>query len=83
MSSRIFTAPDNLAWKRAYMAAVLEKDRRRVIELIPEARTKLYERLRELKEAGSVPCDEVEAIDDALYQLQALQSSLSYRDELG
>jgi len=83
VSSRIFCAPDSLEWKKAYMAAVLEKDRRRLPGLIHEAREKLSKRLRELWLVGAVPCEEVAAIDDALYLLQALLNSLSYRDEAG
>ena len=83
MSSRIFAAPENLDWKKAYMAAVLEKDRRRVPRLIQEARAKLSERLHELWRLRPVPREEVEAIDDALYLLQGLLSSLSYRDGSG
>ena len=81
MSSRIFSAPDGLEWKKAYMAAVLEKDRTRLPGLIHHAREKLSERLRELWQTGPVPCDEIAAIDDALYLLQALRNSLLYRDE--
>ena len=83
MSSRIFFVPENLDWKKAYMAAVLEKDRGRVPILIEQARAMLSERLRELWKSGPVPSDEMEAIDDALYLLEALLSSMSYREEIG
>jgi len=83
MSSRILSAPENLDWKKAYMAAVLEKDRGRLPGLIQQARQRLCERLRELWVLGPVPSEEIEAIHDALYLLQALLSSLSYRDEPG
>ena len=83
MSSRIFSAPDNLEWKRAYMAAVLEKERTRLPDLIQDAVEKLSDRLRELWVAGPVPSEEIEAIHDAFYLLQALRSSLSYRDPTG
>ena len=76
MSSRIFSLPENLEWKQAYMAAVLEKDRGRLPPLIQDATQKLSERLHELWGKGPVPSEEVEAIDDALYLLQALLSSL-------
>lgn len=79
MSSRIFTVPEDLDWKKAYMAVVLEKDRVRLPGLIQEAREKLATRLHQLKAIGSMPCDEVEAIDDAFYLLQALHSSMLYR----
>lgn len=83
MSSRIFFLPENPDWKKAYMAAVLEKDRTRLPELIQDAKKKLSDRLRELRLSGSVPCEEIEAIYDALYFIQALNSSLPYRDEAG
>lgn len=81
MSSRISSVPENIHWKRAYMAAVLEKDRTHVPRLIQEAKDSLSERLHELSSAGLVPNEEVKAIHDALYLLEALLSSLLYRDE--
>ncbi|HET7438562.1 MAG TPA: hypothetical protein VFJ56_03630 [Nitrospira sp.] len=83
MSSRIYSVPESLAWKKAYVAAVLEKDRKRLPGLIQEATRKLSERLHELWATGPVPSDEIEAIDDALYLLHALRSSLAYRDDGG
>ena len=83
MSSRIFATPENLEWKKAYLAAVLERDRTQVPELVQQAREKLSNRMRELWATGSVPSDEVEAIHDALYLLDALLSSLSYRHDSG
>jgi hypothetical protein len=83
VSSRIFSVPENLEWKKAYMAAVLEKDRARVSGLIQEANKRLSERRRELWRLGLGPSEELEAIDDAHYLLQALLSSLAYRDEPG
>lgn len=83
MSSRIFSAFENLDWKKAYMTAVLEKDRNRLPVLIQEAVEKLSDRLRELCAIGPVGSDEIEAIHDALYLLQALRSSLLYRDHPG
>lgn len=81
MSSRISFAPENLDWKKAYLAAVLERDRALLPALIEDANKRLCERLRELKILGSVPCEETEAIHDALYMLQALRSSLLYRED--
>ena len=81
MSTHFSAGPDNLEWKQAYMAAILEKDRTRVVGLIQDARSKLSTRLDELA-AESHPYDEIEAIQDADYLLQALQSSLSYRNDL-
>jgi len=81
MSTQIFTVPESLQWKQAYLAAILEKDRTRVVDLIQDARSKFASRLDELA-ADSHSYDEVEAIQDAEYLLQALQSSLSYRNDL-
>ena len=81
MSSRLLDIPQNLVWKQAYMDAILEKDRARILELIENARLELARRLIELKQNGPIPCDETEAIHDACYMLHALESSLSYRDE--
>ena len=81
MSTYISAVPENLEWKQAYMAAVLEKDRTRVVGLIHDARSKLATRLDELA-AESYSHDEIEAIQDADYLLQALQSSLLYRKDL-
>ncbi|HTT24777.1 MAG TPA: hypothetical protein VMG82_38025 [Candidatus Sulfotelmatobacter sp.] len=81
MSTHIASVPEGVAWKRAYLAAILEKDRNRITGLIQDARSKLSVRLEEL--AGDFfSYDEIEAIHDADYLLQALQSSLSYRTDL-
>ena len=81
MSSNFSSVSESLEWKQAYLAAVLEKDRTRIVSLIDDARSKLSARLAELT-AQSYPHDEVEAIQDADYLLQALQSSLAYRNDL-
>jgi hypothetical protein len=81
MPTCIAAVPENREWKQAYMAAVLEKNRTRVAGLIQEAKAKLSSRLDELT-GGSVAHEEIEAIHDAYYLLQALQSSLSYREDL-
>lgn len=81
MSTQTSTLPENREWKQAYMAAVVEKDRTRVPALIQHARSKLSDRLEELA-AEALSHDEIEAIHDADYLLQGLQSSLSYRGDL-
>lgn len=80
-ATHISAVPEGLKWKPAYLAAVLEKDRTRVVGLIQDARSKFANRLEEL-EAESYSHDEIEAIQDADYLLQALRSSLSYRTDL-
>ena len=81
MSTYISAVQEGLEWKQAYLAAVLEKDRTRVVGLIHDARSKFATRLDELA-AESYSHDEIEAIQDAAYLLQPLQSSLSYRNDL-
>ena len=83
MSSHIFNVPDTVDWKQAYTAAILEKDRSTVVRRIEQARQELSNRLQELTLTGSPLCDEIEAIHDAFYLLQGLQSSLRYRNDLG
>ncbi len=81
MSTHISAVSETLEWKQAYLSAILEKDRSRVVGLIADARLKLASRLAALADE-SFAYDEVEAIHDADYLLQALQSSLSYRTDL-
>lgn len=81
MSTHTFTVPESLVLKQVYLAAILEKDRNRVVPLIEDARSKLATRLDELT-AEFRSYDEIEAIQDADYLLQALESSLSYRTDL-
>jgi len=83
MSSLISFPHENLDWRKAYLAAVLEKDRQRLPALIRRARETCSERLLTLSKSGPVPSDEVNAIHDALYMLQALLGSISYRTEAG
>ena len=61
MSTHISAVPEGLDWKQAYLAAVLEKDRTRVVGLIQDARSKFATRLDELA-AESYSHDEIEAI---------------------
>lgn len=82
MSSLIFALPETLDWKKAYLTAVLEKNRNEVPMLVQKAKEKLSQRLHELWAIDRVPCDESEAIDDALYLLDALLSSLPYRHDI-
>ena len=80
--TRISAMPDELGWKQAYMAAVLEKDKGRTLVLIEHAQQELIGRLHQLKAQELGSRDEIEAIHDASYMLDALRRSLSYRDDL-
>jgi len=85
MSSPILSLPESLAWKQAYMAAILEKNRGEINKRIDDAREKLYARLREITVGEGGPFykheheEEIEAIHEADYLLEALRSSLAYR----
>ena len=85
MSSPILSLPESLAWKQAYMAAILEKDRFAINKKIDDAREKLSTRLREITVGEGGPFykheheEEIEAIHEADYLLEALRSSLAYR----
>lgn len=81
MSSGFRFSPENFSWEKTYTAAILEKDRARVPGLIEAANQTLCERLRTLLAASPVCSHEIEAINDALYMLQALRSSLLYRED--
>lgn len=80
MSSRISEMPNNLDWKQAYLAAILEKNHALAVELIQHAAEKLSARQHELIQEGCSTSDEAEAIHDAYYMLQALHTSMSHRD---
>ena len=81
MSTYFSGVPETLEWKQAYLAAVLEKDRTRILGLIHEAKAKLSARLVELR-ALTYSHDEIEAIQDAEYVLQAVKSRLLYGNDL-
>ncbi len=87
MSSPILPLPESLSWKQAYMAAILEKDRARIIPRIENAREKISSRLREITIGGTGTfskhehAEEIDAIHEAFYLLEALRSSLAYRAE--
>lgn len=81
MSSGFCSSRENFNWEKAYLAAILEKDRVRLPGLIEAANQTLCERLRTLLAASPVCSHEIEAINDALYMLQALRSSLLYRED--
>lgn len=87
MSSPILPLPESLPWKKAYMAAILEKNREAIHGRIEDAREKLSSRLREITISGGGPLpiheheEEIEAIHEAAYLLEALRKSLAYRQD--
>ena len=63
-------------WRGLYRAALFETDTSKLPSRIEEARKALIFRSRELFEASANHDDETEAIQNALYALQALENSL-------
>lgn len=63
-------------WKEMYTAALLENDRNKMSERIVIAEGEIVKRARKLFECPGDTSDEAEALDDALYMLRALKSSL-------
>jgi hypothetical protein len=63
-------------WRGLYKAALFETDINKISSRIEEARTALVLRSRELFAPSPNYDDETEAIENALYALQALQSCL-------
>jgi len=63
------------AWKRLYTAALFEVDGTKLPERIAQAETALVLRARELFHAPGDNIEEEQALDDAMYALQALRST--------
>jgi hypothetical protein len=63
-------------WRELYRAALFETDTSKIPSRIEEARSALVFRSRELFETSPNYDGETEAIENALYALQALENSL-------
>ncbi|HVO63938.1 MAG TPA: hypothetical protein VMT53_23655 [Terriglobales bacterium] len=66
-------------WKLLYLAAVGERDKRRLGRRISEAEHAIFIRQREVFYAGAT-LEEKEALEDALYALRALDSAREHTD---
>ena len=66
--------PDLRPWRSLYTAALFEVDSSKLPQRIAEAESALIVRARELFHAGD-DIEEEEALDDAMYALQALRST--------
>jgi hypothetical protein len=66
-------------WREFYNTALFESDVNKVSERIAVARQAIIVRARELFSAGADTIEEDQALDDALYALQALQGCLKFR----
>lgn len=72
-TSHVPQRPPPQSWRALYVAALLEKDRKRLAGRIADAERALVVRARELFHTSGDNLQEEQAIDDALYALHALQ----------
>lgn len=63
-------------WKELYQAAIHESDLNKLPERITDAETALVMRVRELFYTSGDKFEEEESLDDAMFILHALRSSL-------
>jgi hypothetical protein len=70
------TSKDTEDWKNLYLAAVLESDKNLLPHRIFDARTAILRRGRKLFHSGTASLGERQALDRALYALNALTSCL-------
>jgi hypothetical protein len=83
MNTVASTYQKSKAWKELYRAALFELDTSKLAERIAEAETSLVARARELFQATEDNGEEEEALDDALYALHALRSTLKNNTATG
>ena len=70
-----------LSWRELYKAALFETETSKLQSRIEEARRALALRSRELFAASSSSDGETEAIESALYALQALENCLKLKTQ--
>ena len=70
---------DSRVWKELYRAAVFELDETKLPERIARAEKALALRARDLFHMGGDNIEEGQALDDAMYALNALRSALKCR----
>ena len=68
-------ALDSAAWRKLYTAALFEVDKTRLPDRIARAEKALALRARELFHEAGDNIEEGEALDDAMYALNALRNS--------
>jgi hypothetical protein len=78
MNTAVSTCLDSKAWRGFYKAALFELDGTKLVERITEAENSLVVRARELFHAAGDNIEEEQAVDDAMYALHALRSTLKY-----
>jgi hypothetical protein len=72
----ICNGPDACSWKDLYQAAIFESDLSKLPERIADAEAAVVGSARELFYAANDDGQEAESLDDAMYILRALRSSL-------
>ena len=65
-------------WREFYIAAILELEKPKILPRITQAENAILERSRQLFDEDGVNAEEKQALDDALYFLQALRSTLLF-----
>jgi hypothetical protein len=73
MSTGVAVSPTSKSWRELYKAALFETDKNRMSERIAHAEWALVLRARELFHTGSEHLQERQAVDAAIYALQALR----------
>jgi len=77
MPTTVYASPTPVpAWHKLYQAALFETEEREVPVRIAEAERAIVQRSRELIDSTTDNIEENEALEDALYGLQALQNSM-------
>ena len=72
--------PDARGWQVLYRAALFNPDKREVAKRLADAEEAIVERMRQLsRETGADAEGEREALDDALYALEALRVAREHR----
>ena len=80
MSMGVAASPSN-NWKELYRAALFETDKNRMAERIANAEWALALRARELFHTGREHLQERQAVDAAIYALQALRRTATFAAE--
>jgi hypothetical protein len=76
MNGATVSFSDSSRWSELYAAALSETDRSRLGERISEAKKAIVARAGELFNTTTDNIEEVQALEDALYALRALQTCL-------
>ena len=70
--------PNTSLWRNLYIAALFERDATNLPDRIATAEAALVHRARELFYSPGDHIEEEEALDDAMYALQALRSTYRF-----